>query len=67
MTALAGSALLFSGCQEGDNPIDFINDNETRGAVLRTIEIFSLNCPLGIPMVFSAWKRKCRLRKMGIT
>jgi len=41
MTALAGSALLFSGCQEGDNPIDEINENETRGAILRTVEVIS--------------------------
>ena len=47
MTALAGSALLFTGCQEGDTPFDEITDNETRGAILRTIEIFSPELPIG--------------------
>ena len=47
MTVLAGTALLFTACQEGDNPIDEINANETRGAVLRTIEIFSPELPIG--------------------
>ena len=47
MTALAGSALLFTGCQEGDTAFDEITDNETRGAILRTIEIFSPELPIG--------------------
>ena len=47
MTVLAGTALLFSGCQEGDNPIDEINANETRGAILRTVTILSSELPIG--------------------
>ena len=38
-TLLAGVALLFSACSEGDKVIDEVFDNETRGAVLRTVEI----------------------------
>ena len=41
ITLLAGVALLFSACSEGDKVIDEVFDNETRGAVLRTIEILS--------------------------
>ncbi|MDM9631089.1 hypothetical protein [Robiginitalea aurantiaca] len=44
---MAGTALLFSGCQEGDNPIDEINANETRGAILRTVTILSSELPIG--------------------
>jgi hypothetical protein len=48
MTVMAGTALLFSACQEGDNPIDFINDNETRGAILRTVSLTSNELPIGV-------------------
>jgi len=65
MTALAGSALLFSGCQEGDNPIDFINDNETRGAVLRTIEIFSPELPIGDPDGFFGLEAEMQTQEDG--
>ncbi len=41
ITLLAGVALLFSACSEGDKVIDEIFDNESRGAVLRTVEILS--------------------------
>ena len=49
MTVLAGTALLFTACQEGDNPIDEINANETRGAVLRTVNIISNEIPFDDP------------------
>ena len=48
MTVMAGTALLFSACQVGDNPIDFINENETRGAILRTVELTSNELPIGV-------------------
>ena len=39
-TVLAGSAVLFAAaCTESDLPIDTITDNESRGAVLRTVDI----------------------------
>jgi hypothetical protein len=38
-TVLAGTALLFAACEEGDLPIDAITGAEQRGAVLRTVEI----------------------------
>jgi hypothetical protein len=44
---LAGAALLFAACSEGDLPIDEIFDNETRGAVLRTVDLISGELPIG--------------------
>jgi hypothetical protein len=65
MTALAGSALLFTACQEGDNPIDFINENETRGAVLRTIEVFSPELPIGDPDGFFGLEAEMQTQEDG--
>ena len=47
MSILAGAALLFTACSDGDNVIDEINANEKRGAVLRTIQILSDEIPIG--------------------
>ena len=47
MMCLAGTALLFSACSEGDNVIDEINDNETRGGVIRTVSASS-ELPIGV-------------------
>ena len=47
MSTLAGAALLFTACSEGDKVIDDIFDSETRGAVLRTVEILSDEIPIG--------------------
>ena len=65
MTVLAGSALLFTACQEGDNPIDEINDNETRGAVLRTIEVFSPELPIGDPEGFFGLEAEMQTQEDG--
>lgn len=47
MSILAGAALLFSACSDGDTVFDEIIDNEKRGAVLRTVEILSDEIPIG--------------------
>ncbi|WP_224483789.1 hypothetical protein [Robertkochia aurantiaca] len=39
LAALAGLPLLFTSCDDGDAVVDFVTENTTRGAVLRTIEI----------------------------
>ena len=41
MSIVGGAALLLSACSDGDTVFDDIIDNETRGAVLRTIEVIS--------------------------
>ena len=46
LIALAGSLAVLS-CSEGDNVIDEINDNEKRGAILRTISTTSSEVPIG--------------------
>lgn len=47
MSILAGAALLFSACSDGDTVFDDIIANETRGGVLRTVEILSDEIPIG--------------------
>ncbi|MEJ2584393.1 MAG: hypothetical protein P8Z38_04930 [Robiginitalea sp.] len=49
MTFLAGAALLFSACAEADKVIDEVFENETRGAILRTVNIISGELPIGDP------------------
>lgn len=44
---LAGAALLFAACSEGDNPIDQIFDETVRGGVLRTVDLISGELPIG--------------------
>lgn len=41
------SIILFS-CEEGDNTIDFITENEERGAILRTVEVQANSIPIAI-------------------
>lgn len=65
MTVLAGSALLFSGCQDGENPIDEINDNETRGAVLRTVQVISSEIPFDDPDGFFALEGEIQTQEDG--
>ncbi|UCE69034.1 MAG: hypothetical protein JSW57_11445 [Flavobacteriaceae bacterium] len=47
MSILAGAALLFSACSDGDTVFDDIVANENRGGVLRTVEILSDEIPIG--------------------
>ncbi|WP_100169608.1 hypothetical protein [Croceivirga radicis] len=44
---LAGLALLVASCAEGDNVVDEIFDNETRGAILRTVNFETNEIPIG--------------------
>lgn len=46
-TLIGGAALLFTACAEGDNVIDTVFDDTTRGAVLRTVSILSDEIPIG--------------------
>lgn len=39
---------LLIGCQDGDTVFDEITNNETRGAVLRTVELVSNELPIGV-------------------
>jgi len=41
MSIVGGAALLLSACSDGDTVFDTIVENETRGAVLRTVEVLS--------------------------
>ena len=47
MSILAGAALMFSACSDGDTVFDNIVDNEKRGAALRTVQILSDEIPIG--------------------
>ena len=48
ISILAGITLLFAACEDGDQVFDEITDNETRGAVLRTVNINSNELPIGV-------------------
>jgi hypothetical protein len=65
MTVLGGSALLFTACQEGDNVIDEINDNETRGAVLRTVNVISNELPIGSADAFFGLEAEIQTQEDG--
>jgi hypothetical protein len=65
MTVLGGSALLFTACQEGDNVIDEINDNETRGAVLRTVNVISSEIPFDNPDGFFSVEAEIQTQEDG--
>lgn len=47
MALVAGSALVFTACQDGETVFDEIVENETRGAILRTINVISDEIPIG--------------------
>ncbi len=47
MSILAGAALMFSACSDGDTVFDNIVNNEKRGAALRTVQILSDEIPIG--------------------
>jgi hypothetical protein len=44
---MAGSALVFTACQDGDKVFDEVQANIERGAVLRTINVISDEIPIG--------------------
>ena len=46
MALVAGSGLIFTACQDGETVFDEIIDNETRGAVLRTVSVLSNEIPI---------------------
>lgn len=51
ISLLTISLVLFQSCDEGDQTVDFVFDNVTRGATLKTIEIVSPNFDFGDPSV----------------
>ena len=51
ISLLTISLVLFQSCEEGDQPIDYVFDNVTRGATLKTIEIISANFDFADPSV----------------
>jgi hypothetical protein len=51
ISLLTISLVLFQSCEEGDQTIDYVFDNVTRGATLKTIEIVSPNFDFGDPSV----------------
>lgn len=42
------AVVLSTGCEEGDQVFDEIIDNETRGAILRTVDLVSNDLPIGV-------------------
>ena len=47
VTLGAGMLITFTACEEGDTVFDQIVDQEQRGAILRTISVFSDELPIG--------------------
>jgi len=51
ISLLTISLVLFQSCEEGDQTVDYVFDNVTRGATLKTLEIISPNFDFGDPSV----------------
>lgn len=65
ITLLAGVALIFSACSEGDKVIDEVFDNVTRGAVLRTVNLISSEAPFDDPEGFFALEAEIQTQEDG--
>ena len=65
MTLLVGVTLLFAACSEGDKVIDEVFENETRGAVLRTVNLISSEAPFDDPDGFFALEGEIQTQEDG--